>query len=86
MEANSLVKIKVLRAEKKVIKSLDRAEVNQIISSLRNTFQGRSNKAIILVLVDCGLRLGELLNLKVIYVNMEQHLLKVDCKIGERVF
>jgi len=47
--------------------------------------KGIRNKAIILVLVDCGLRLGELLNLKLIDVNMEQQLLKVDGKTGERV-
>ena len=35
--------------------------------------------------MDCGLRLGELLNLKVIDINMEQQLLKVDGKTGERV-
>ncbi|MFC1962712.1 tyrosine-type recombinase/integrase, partial [Chloroflexota bacterium] len=39
----------------------------------------------ILVLVDCGLRLGELLNLKLNDVSMEQQLLKVDGKTGERV-
>jgi site-specific recombinase XerD len=85
LDTNPLVKIKVPRAEKKVIKALSSNEVNQIISSLKNTFEGRRNKAIILVLVDCGLRLGELLNLKVIDVNMEQQILKVDGKTGERV-
>ncbi|MFC1962919.1 tyrosine-type recombinase/integrase, partial [Chloroflexota bacterium] len=39
----------------------------------------------ILVLVDCGLRLGELLNLKLNDVSREQQLLKVDGKTGERV-
>ena len=85
LEYNPLVKIKVPRAEKKVIKALSGNKVNQIISSLKNTFEGKRNKAIILVLVDCGLRLGELLNLKAIDVNMEQQLLKVDGKTGERV-
>jgi len=85
LETNSLVKIKVPRAEKKVIKALSSNEVNQIIIALGNSFEGIRNKAIILVLVDCGLRLGELLNLKVIDVNMEQQLLKVDGKTGERV-
>jgi site-specific recombinase XerD len=80
LETNPLVKIKVPRAEKKVIKALSSNEVNQIINRLPNTFEGKRNKAIILVLVDCGLRLGELLNLKVMDVNMEQQLLKVDGK------
>jgi len=60
-------------------------EVNQLISSLPNTFDGIRNKAIILVLIDCGLRLGELLNIQMIDINPEQQLLKVDGKTGERV-
>ena len=85
LETNSLVRIKVPRAEKKVIKALDSNGVNQLISSLGNTFEGIRNKAIILILVDCGLRLGELLNLKILDINMEQQLLNVDGKTGERV-
>ena len=85
LEYNPLVKIKVPRAEKKVVKALDSNEVNEPIRAFGNTFEGKRNKAIILVLVDCGLRLGELLNLKLNNVNMEQQLLKVDGKTGERV-
>jgi len=85
LETSSLVKIKVPRAEKKVVKSLISTEVNQIISSFGDTFEGVRNKAIILILVDCGLRLGELLSLKLSEINMEQQLLKVDGKTGERV-
>ena len=80
-----MVKIKVPRAEKKVIKALDCKGVNQLISALGNTFDGVRNKAIILVLVDCGLRLGELLNIKLSDVNREQQIIKVDGKTGERV-
>ena len=85
LETNSLVKIKVPRAEKKVIKTLDSTEVNKLISSLPNTFDGERNKATILILVDCGLRLGELLNIKMTDINMEQQLMRVDGKTGERV-
>ncbi|MFC1912570.1 tyrosine-type recombinase/integrase, partial [Chloroflexota bacterium] len=85
LETSSLVKIKVPRAEKKVVKSLIHTEVNQLISSFEDTFEGIRNKAIILILVDCGLRLGELLNLKILDINMEQQLLRVDGKTGERV-
>jgi site-specific recombinase XerD len=85
VEYNPLTKIKVPRAEKKVIKALSCKEVNKIIMAIANTFEGKRNKAIILVLVDCGLRLGELLNLKLVDVNMEQQILKVDGKTGERV-
>ena len=85
LETNPLVRIKVPRAEKKVVKALDSTEVTQLISSLPDTFDGVRNKAIILVLVDCGLRLGELLNIKMTDINIEQQLIRVDGKTGERV-
>ncbi|MFC1914463.1 tyrosine-type recombinase/integrase [Chloroflexota bacterium] len=46
LETSSLVKIKVPRAERKVVKALDSSEVNQLISSLPDTFDGVRNKAI----------------------------------------
>jgi len=85
LQYNPLIKIKVPKAEKKVVKALSYAEVNQIVASFGNRFEDKRNKAIILVLVDCGLRLGELLNIKIADVNMQQQFLKVDGKTGERV-
>ena len=85
ISTSPLIKIKVPRAEKKVIKALSSTEVSQIISGFNNTFEGKRNKAIILILVDCGLRLGELLNIEIGDINMEQQLMKVDGKTGERV-
>ena len=38
-----------------------------------------------MVLADCGLRLGELLNLKTTDINMNQQTMKVSGKTGERV-
>jgi len=40
IDVNPLVKIRVPRAEKKVIKALSSKEVNQIINALDNTFEG----------------------------------------------
>lgn len=85
LETNPLIRIKVPKAEKKVVKALSVNEINQIIMALGNTFDGIRNKAIILVLIDCGLRLGELLNIKTSDINMEQQLMKVDGKTGERI-
>jgi site-specific recombinase XerD len=82
---NPLLKIKVPRAEKKVIKALSYEEVSKIITSFTNTFEGKRNKAIFLVLVDCGLRLGELLSLTMDNLNMEQQLLKVPSKARVQV-
>ena len=85
LETNPLIRIKVPKAEKKVIKALSSNEINQLLRVLGNTFDGVRNKAMILVLVDCGLRLGELLNIEIGDINMEQQLMKVDGKTGERV-
>jgi len=85
LDMNPLVKIKVPRAEKKVVKALDRTGVNRIVSSLPDTFDGVRNKAMILVLVDCGLRLGELVNVRMPDIDMGEQLVKVDGKTGERV-
>jgi integrase/recombinase XerC len=85
LEVNPLDRIKVPRAEKKVVKALSTTEVNQLIMGLGKSFEGIRNKAMILVLVDCGLRLGELLHLKMADMNVEEQLLKVDDKTGERV-
>ncbi|NOQ17744.1 MAG: hypothetical protein GQ507_00690 [Dehalococcoidales bacterium] len=46
LENSSLVKIKVPRAEKKVVKSLSSTEVNQPISSFGDTFEGIRNRAL----------------------------------------
>jgi len=85
LDISPLIKIKAPKEEKKVVKSLSSTEVNQLILSFRDTFDGIRNRAIILVLVDCGLRLGELLNIKLVDINMEQQLVKADGKTGERV-
>ena len=78
IQYNPLHKIKVPRAEKKVIKALSSNEVTQLISAFNNSFEGIRNKAMILVLVDCGLRLGELLNISMNDIDMNQQLMKVD--------
>jgi site-specific recombinase XerD len=72
LQYNPLLKIKVPKAEKKVVKALSYSEVGQLVNSFGNKFEDKRNKAMLLVLVDCGLRLGELLNLTLSNVNMEQ--------------
>jgi integrase/recombinase XerD len=49
LETNSLIRIKVPRAEKKVVKSLSYTEVSQLIEALGNSFDGIRNKAMIYI-------------------------------------
>ena len=60
LESTPLAKIRAPRAERKVISALDGVGVGELLNSFNNTFEGKRNQAIILVCVDCGLRLGEL--------------------------
>jgi len=64
---------------------LSYAEVSHIIASFGNKFEDKRNKAIIMILVDCGLRLGELLKISIKDIDLTQQLMKVDGKTGERV-
>jgi site-specific recombinase XerC len=67
----------------RVVQALVINEVTHLLDTLGNNLNGIKNKAIILILVDCGLRLGELLNIS--NINMKQQIIRVDGKTGERV-
>ena len=54
LETNNLSKIKVPRAERKVVKSLTCSEVNQLILHFKDTFDGVRNRAIILYWLIAG--------------------------------
>ena len=82
---NPLLRIQTPRAEKKVIKGLAPEEVKRLLEQFDNSFDGRRNKAMLLILIDCGLRLGELLRLGLGDMDIEHQLLKVCGKTGERV-
>jgi site-specific recombinase XerD len=67
---NPLMKIKPPRAEKKIIKGLTPEEVNILLATINNSFDGKRNRAILLILIDCGLRLGELIHLTLGDINV----------------
>lgn len=80
-----MLRIRTPKAERKVIKGLSTDDVARLLAAFDNSFDGKRNKAMLLILVDCGLRLGELLNLTLDDVEMERQLLKVSGKTGQRV-
>ena len=59
------------KAEKKVVKALDSTGINNLVSGISNIFDGVRNKAIMLVLVDCCLRLGGLININMFNTELE---------------
>ena len=77
LETSPLIKIQVPRAEKKVIKALSRAKVNQVIIALRDTFEGKRNKAIIALLTESGLRLSELCGIRECDIHWDESTVRV---------
>ena len=82
---NPLLRIRTPRPERKVIKALSPDEVKKLLASFDNSFDGKRNKAILFTLIDGGLRLGELLRLRLDDVDMQHQLLQIKGKTGERV-
>jgi site-specific recombinase XerD len=81
---NPLTRMKTPSPEKKMINGLSIEQVNRLLAVIDKDFNGKRNKALILILVDSGLRLGELLRLRLADVDIEHQLVKVSGKVGER--
>lgn len=77
-------RVKVPRSRRKVIKALTAAQVGQLLAACDKGYVGVRNKAMISVLVDCGLRLGELIGLRMNDVDLDAQTLKMAGKTGER--
>jgi len=82
--SNPLLWIRTPEAEKKVVRGLAPEEVTKMLASFDRSFDGKRNRAMILILVDCGLRLGEVLRLNLTDVDLHQQLIKVSGRTGER--
>jgi site-specific recombinase XerD len=67
-----------------MVNGLSIEQVNMLLAVIDKDFNGKRNKALILILVDSGLRLGELLRLRLTDVDIEHQLVKVSGKVGER--
>ena len=75
---NVAIGLKPPKVPKKVISTLSDAEIMSILDVLdpRNTCDER-NRTIIMILLDSGLRVGEVIDLKLDDINLDQGLLKV---------
>ena len=78
---NPTAKVKLGKPTQKIIKGLSPEKVKKLLKSLPdgNVEQVR-NKAIVLVLLDCGLRVSELANLKLTYIDLQRGVLTVTGK------
>jgi len=78
VEFNPMSKVKIAKPDRKLVQSLSPQQMSQLLSS----FDGRGiedyrNKAIVMVLLDTGLRCSELTNLKLQDVDTKRGIIKV---------
>jgi site-specific recombinase XerD len=59
--------------------------VTRLLEQFDGSFGGKRNKAMLLVFLDSGLRLGEALSLTLEDIDLERQILKIRGKTGERV-
>ncbi len=85
IESSPLAKIKAPKVRHQVVHALNVSEIRQIVASFDGHYEGVRNKAIVLMLTDCGLRLGELVGLRMADIDLNTQILKVTGKTGERL-
>ena len=81
LERSPLEKIRRIRVERKELATLTAAEVARLIATQSpSTFSGRRNRAIVALLYDTGIRVGELVGLRRDDLDLEDHTLRVRGK------
>jgi len=80
-------KVKAPRLPKRVMPTLSPEQLQRLFSSrLGDTeFTEKRNRALLLVLLDTGVRLGELLSMRLTDLDLRQGMVKVSGKTGERL-
>lgn len=77
-DKNVLDRLRPPKATRKVMATLSEIEVHRILSSIdRDTFLGLRNTAVVLLLLDTGLRCAELVGLKMGDLFLKDQCLKV---------
>ena len=84
IENNPCELIESPRINRKIPEVLTINEINTILKSIKlNSSEGHRNKAIVEVMYDCGLRVSELINLKISNISEKEKYIKVTGK-GEK--
>ena len=74
---NPVLRIKPPKEPKRVIKALTNEEISRILAVLGRNFEGIRNKALILLLLDTGLRLGEVTGITMDSIDFDQQVITV---------
>lgn len=73
-------KLKLIKSEKEVILPLSDSEVKQLLNCFDDTVLGVRDKTICMLMLDCGLRRSEVINLKLSDVNFINNTILVNGK------
>lgn len=73
-------KLKLMKSDKEVILPLSDAEVKQLLNCFDDTILGVRDKAVCMLMLDCGLRRSEVINLKLSDVNFVNNTILVNGK------
>jgi len=77
IEGNPFSRLKIPKPPKKVIATFSQYQIESLLSIMNNSPEGYRDMVIILTLLDTGLRVNELINLKMDNVWLEESLIKV---------
>lgn len=80
LNENVSAKIKMPRYKKKVIQILNNNEINTIINSFDNSYIGYRDLLVILLMLESGLRLSEVVKIRLLDLDFERNIIKVDGK------
>ncbi|WP_066639653.1 tyrosine-type recombinase/integrase [Desulfolucanica intricata] len=78
LEKNPFAKVKQIKVDKVIIDTFEPEEIKKMLNHLKkNTFYDLRDNLMIRILYDCGLRVSELINLKIIDIDIEKNIIKV---------
>jgi len=77
IEVNPFSRLKIPKPPKKVIATFSQYQIESLLSIMNNSPEGYRDMVIILTLLDTGLRVNELINLRMDNVWLEEGLIKV---------
>ncbi|MEA3442693.1 MAG: tyrosine-type recombinase/integrase [Chloroflexota bacterium] len=77
IEVNPFSRLKIPKPPKKVIATFSQYQIESLLSIMNNSPEGYRDMVIILTLLDTGLRVNELINLKMEHVWLEESIIKV---------
>lgn len=87
IEYSPMTKVPAPSQKAKPVDVMDLADMRALVDTVRrdNSFDGRRDHAILRLLIDLGLRLGELASIRVDGINREMYRVTVTGKTGTRV-